>query len=547
MYAREFEVESDNKPLKNIFRKPISEITARIARLLMQLQKYDFKEKYMPGKKMYVSDMLSRMNLPETEESIQDIDINQLQLNAHLPMSPQKYNEFKSKTSEDGDMQSLRSVIENGWLDKKYQVQWNIREYWSFRDELTCADRVLYKGLKIIIPKQLRKGILNVEHSTHQDIMSCKEREREFMFWVGMMKEIQDVVERCEICARNNRKANHKEPLISSEIPDRPSTKVGAVLFELNGCHYLLTVDYYSKWPEVKKLDNLSSSNVLTYLKKQFSRFGYINELVTDNGPQFPSAEFKKFAKDYQFIHTTSSPHYSQSMGQTERHVQSVKNLIKKSSDHNKALLDYRITPLDGVYLSPAQLHFGRRIKCELPKRTELLTQQEHNSKTTKNEPRKRQQRAEHYYNKHSGKPLSELHDKQAVMISHNNQMVPGKVVKKHQAPRSYIVETIGGTKLRRNRRHLKATRASFQALVLPGTGNSESSREQAENGSNKLVSNQYDTSAENQPVKKSTSCVNQPEQQQEIPTTRSGRAVIKPAEYSDYVCNSISAEEYYV
>ena len=50
----------------------------------MQLQKYDFKVKFKPGKSMYVSDFFSIMNLPETEECIPDIDINQLQLNAHL-------------------------------------------------------------------------------------------------------------------------------------------------------------------------------------------------------------------------------------------------------------------------------------------------------------------------------------------------------------------------------------------------------------------------------------------------------------------------------
>ena len=51
-------------------------------------------------------------------------------------------------------------------------------------------------------------------------------------------------------------------------------------------------------------------------------------------------------------------------------------------------------------------------------------------------------------------------------MISHNKQMVPGTVVKKHPSPRSYIVETMGGTRLRGNRRHLKATRASFQSAI---------------------------------------------------------------------------------
>ena len=113
----------------------------------------------------------------------------------------------------------------------------------------------------------------------------------------------------------------------------------------------MLTIDYFSKWPEIEKLDNLSSNNVICYLKKQYSRFGYIDELVTDNGPQFSSAEFQNFAKEYGFIHTTSSPHYSQSMGQTERYVQSVKNMIKKSKDPYQAMLDYRNSPLEGINL----------------------------------------------------------------------------------------------------------------------------------------------------------------------------------------------------
>ena len=84
--------------------------------------------------------------------------------------------------------------------------------------------------------------------------------------------------------------------MISVKIPDRPSAKIGADLFECKGQHYLLTVDYHSKWPEIDKLDNLSSSNVISYMKKLFARFGYPNEVVSDNGPQFACKEFKKFA-----------------------------------------------------------------------------------------------------------------------------------------------------------------------------------------------------------------------------------------------------------
>lgn len=112
---------------------------------------------------------------------------------------------------------------------------------------------------------------------------------------------------------------------------------------------------------------------MICYLKKQFARFGYIDELVTDNEPQFASEEFRKFAKEYGFIRTASSSHCSQSMGQTERYVQTVKNMIRKSKDPYQSMLDYRNLPLEQTGLSPAQLHLGRRLKSNLPVTTAAL------------------------------------------------------------------------------------------------------------------------------------------------------------------------------
>ena len=135
----------------------------------------------------------------------------------------------------------------------------------------------MYKGLKLIIPENLCKEMLTLIHETHLGIVKCKIRAREFMYWPGMMSDIQDIVEKCEICTVNNKKTNNKEPMsmIGSELPDRPSSKLAADLLQYKGEHYLLTVDYFSKWPEIDKLDELNSSNVICYFKKQISRFGY--------------------------------------------------------------------------------------------------------------------------------------------------------------------------------------------------------------------------------------------------------------------------------
>ena len=47
---------------------------------------------------------------------------------------------------------------------------------------------------------------------------------------------------------------NQKEPLISPAIPSTPWTKIGADLCELNKNHYLVLIDYNSKFPNVREI-----------------------------------------------------------------------------------------------------------------------------------------------------------------------------------------------------------------------------------------------------------------------------------------------------
>ena len=462
VYGRNVTVESDHKPLQSIFRKPLMLAPPRLQRILLTLQRYDLNVMYKPGKEMFLADHLSRAYLPEsTEDIVPDLTINSL-LTSYLPVSPEMYRKLQGETSKDRELQTLQDVVLEGWPDTKEEIVTEILPYWNFRDEISCVDGLLYKNHKLIIPKAMRPEMLKIVHKSHLGIVKSKSLARDILHWPGMATDIENTIKRCTVCAETPR-GNPKEPLVVTELPDRPWSVISADLFEFRGNHYLVSVDNYSKWPELAKLDNLSSSNTISYLKGQMSRYGIPDRVQTDNGPQFACDEFKRFSSEYGFEHVTSSPRFPQSNGQAERTVQTVKNLIRKAEDPFRALLDYRNTPIDGLEMSPAQMFLGRRLKTDLPTTTPLLEQTKTNKAELKLRMQTLQVKAKHNYDKHAGRELKPLHEGDKVLIQNENKWIPGEIQNKHASPRSYVVKANNGRRYRRNRRHIRPTSANFE------------------------------------------------------------------------------------
>lgn len=103
----------------------------------------------------------------------------------------------------------------------------------------------------------------------------------------------------------------------------------------------------------------MSSITVRDKLKNIFARWGCPNKLITHNGPQFSGSAIAQFSQEYDFRHTTTSPHYAQSNGEDVRAVQTAKQILKQT-DPFLALMSYRPTPLQATGVSPSQLMLGR-------------------------------------------------------------------------------------------------------------------------------------------------------------------------------------------
>ena len=104
------------------------------------------------------------------------------------------------------------------------------------------------------------------------------------MWWPGMSNEIEQMIAGCDVCTCY-RHQQCKEPLSSTPLPQLPWERVAVDLFEWQGEHFLLGVDYYSRFPEVRKLSSIRSTNVIQALRAIFSCHGIPADVFSDNGP----------------------------------------------------------------------------------------------------------------------------------------------------------------------------------------------------------------------------------------------------------------------
>ena len=86
VYGFPINVQSDHKLLESIMQKPLCQVSPRLQRMLLKLQKYNLTVKYTRGKDMHIADALSRAYLNDTEENdSEEIELAVHTLTKHLP------------------------------------------------------------------------------------------------------------------------------------------------------------------------------------------------------------------------------------------------------------------------------------------------------------------------------------------------------------------------------------------------------------------------------------------------------------------------------
>ena len=378
LYGRKFTLLTDHKPLTLILgpKKGIPVLAAsRLQRWAIQLSAYQYDISYRSTTKNGNADMLSRFPLPETYNESESIffieanEINREQVNS-LPITPDK---IAKASREDPVLSRIIHFTVNGWPEKS-ELNTDCEPYYKFRDEFTTEEGCLLRGIRVVIPSKFQDSLLDELHENHPGIVKMRSLARMHIWWLRIETDIESKVKNCIAC-QQNRSPMAKAPPNPWRWPSKPWQRIhidyaGPFMNKL----YLLVVDAHSKWMEVITMASTTSESTINALRYLFASFGLVEEIVSDNGPQFVSVEFQNFVKANGIKHIRSAPYHPSSNGEAERAVRTFKTAMKTMSSEPgtinqklaRFLLSYRASPHSTTQVSPAELFLGRRIRTRL-------------------------------------------------------------------------------------------------------------------------------------------------------------------------------------
>ena len=330
----------------------------RLQRMLLQLEKYDMKIEYKPGSEMLLADALSKCPARYSQEIKLDLHVD------YIAFTSAWIETLKETTCEDPVLSTVYQLVQHRWPKERRRVPNMAKYYWDFRDKLSTDEGLLLKGLSLIILAALRENYLQRLHEGHLSASKTILNARQHMFWLGIEADIKDYTRRCQVCIKRSRPA--REPLQPHEIPDGPWQKLDMDFFDLKGKCYILICDYFSKFPFMFSCKT-SWGSLKDCLIDLFSNEGFPKEIISDNGSPFNSQEFADYLSSHGVKHTTSSPHYPQSNGFIECHIQTVKNLLYKAMDagtrsFQEVLSELRATKIGNDLPCPAEILHGRSL-----------------------------------------------------------------------------------------------------------------------------------------------------------------------------------------
>lgn len=122
----------------------------------LKLLKYQIKLTYVPGKLMFVSDVLSRFSPQKDDQDDEFVEeiVHVVEVNSEVQLSEEKNRLFVEKTKSDSVLNQLLNFIIKGWPKNTNNFPNDLKIMYRLRDVITVKDGLVYCNSKLVVPQK---------------------------------------------------------------------------------------------------------------------------------------------------------------------------------------------------------------------------------------------------------------------------------------------------------------------------------------------------------------------------------------------------------
>ncbi|KAJ8972702.1 hypothetical protein NQ314_000069 [Rhamnusium bicolor] len=339
------------------------------------LQEYRFTVTHVPGPRNELPDFLSRNPITQEvpAECLQD---DRMYPELH---QTQEYEEalyqtvIRSQRFDEGctrDKARLWIIQQEGPADEEDR---RVAKKYVVLDDLIWFRKHSHRAL--LVPTEMRPRILDEYHESrlagHPGRDETQRAIQRLYHWPGVNKDIKTYVRTCLVCASEKRGAPQGAAPQRPHVPEQPWKTISLDVLgpyretKEKNRFVMVATDLFTKWVEAKPTQTSTIRSMIQFLEEEvFHRWGFPEQIITDNGPQFRSNVWRRYLTRQHLTHFTA-PIY-QRANPVERRVQELKKVLRTKEPREKwdqhlseALYNLRTRTNAATGTSPSELLLG--------------------------------------------------------------------------------------------------------------------------------------------------------------------------------------------
>ena len=362
-------MEVDAKYIKGMLNAPDLQPNAAMNRWIQGILTFDITLKHVPGRTHLAADALSRRQLGEGEEIVDDDDswLDDISLYtgvadaklfatpelSYLSQVPLRYSPqtlpsyvFSATIRLDETLKDIFKFLTTLEAPHSKSIQEQkrfVRKATQFfvRDGKMWKRRSERPPLLVILDHARRLAILTQAHESlgHRGEQAVFETIRERYYWPHLRIDVKHHVQSCHQCQIRST-VKMKIPITVS-TPATIFTKIYVDVMDMTESHHgykyiVCARDDLSRASEGRALKHNDSISLMRFFWEQiYCRYGAIAEVVTDNGPEVKGA-FDQLLRRLKIPQVRISAYNKQANGVVERGHFIIREAIMKSVTHRK-------------------------------------------------------------------------------------------------------------------------------------------------------------------------------------------------------------------